>query len=128
MAERKGEKIGWLAGWAGGFLWVLILAIVFLAQGKWMAGVTGLVLVAVALAGINLLAPWRHPTTPYWKLLLLPTGLLWLTIAWAIGAFGGPGAAGAEWWTFLWLIPMLIPFGVIGRRNWADSDRNGSSK
>jgi hypothetical protein len=128
MAGRKGEKIGWLAGWAGGFLWVLILAIVFLVQGKWMAGVTGLVLVAVALAGISLLAPWRHPETPYWKLLILPTGLLWATIAWAIWAFGGLEAASGDWWTLLWLIPMLIPFGVIGRRSWADSDRNSSNK
>jgi hypothetical protein len=128
MAGRKSEKIGWLAGWAGGFLWVLILAIVFLVQGKWMAGVTGLVLVAVALAGISLLAPWRHPETPYWKLLILPTGLLWATIAWAIWAFGGLEAASGDWWTLLWLIPMLIPFGVIGRRSWADSDRNSSNK
>ncbi len=29
MKARTGEKIGWLVGWAGGFLWILPLALLF---------------------------------------------------------------------------------------------------
>jgi hypothetical protein len=48
---------GWSVGWAGGFLWVGILAVVFLVQGNTLAGVSGLVLVAVAAAAIATFAP-----------------------------------------------------------------------
>ena len=34
MADRRQEKIGWLGGWAGGFIWVVILAVMLLVQGK----------------------------------------------------------------------------------------------
>ena len=59
MNARAGEKGGWSVGWAGGFLWVGILAAVFLVQGHTLAGVGGLVLVAVAAAAIGVFAPWR---------------------------------------------------------------------
>lgn len=32
--SRKGEKIGWIDGWIGGFIWLCILSIVWLVQGK----------------------------------------------------------------------------------------------
>jgi hypothetical protein len=41
-ASRAGEKLGWLGGWAGGFLWVLALAILFL-RGQLVDGLVGLV-------------------------------------------------------------------------------------
>ncbi len=28
MSDRRQEKIGWIGGWFGGFIWVLILSVV----------------------------------------------------------------------------------------------------
>ncbi len=41
-ASRAGEKLGWPGGWAGGFLWVLALAILFLLRGSLSTGRWGL--------------------------------------------------------------------------------------
>jgi hypothetical protein len=33
MTNRTGEKVGWLGGWSGGFLWLAVLSVVWLVQG-----------------------------------------------------------------------------------------------
>jgi len=77
--NRRGEKIGWTAGWAGGFIWVLILSVVFLFQGKTEHGVLGVVLVGVSMFIILFFSPWRFASTYYWKLMLAPYGLFYLS-------------------------------------------------
>jgi uncharacterized protein (DUF952 family) len=124
MSTRGGEKAGWSVGWAGGFLWVGILAVVFLVQGNTLAGVSGLVLVAVAAAAIGAFAPWRHPDTPYWKLMLPLYALLGLSVAWAVMAFGA-GVIGLTGWSLLAFLPLLIPFGSVGGRRWREGDGGG---
>ncbi len=130
MATRRGEKIGWTAGWLGGFLWVAALSFLFLFQGKFLPGITGLALFGLAAAAIVALAPWRHPATPYWKLMLLPYALFLASAAWAVWSWGGPGGAGFHAWNGLWILPALIPLGSAGRRKWADGevgpDREGA--
>lgn len=120
---RKGEKIGWTAGWTGGFIWVLVLSLVFLHQGKVAQGVLGVVLTGAALIAIVHAAPWRHPATPYWKLMLAPYGLLFLSIAWAVWSYGSLEAIGLNWWNLVWLIPCLSPFGMLSNRKWSDADK-----
>lgn len=126
MNARAGEKAGWSVGWAGGFLWVGILAVVFLVQGHTLAGVGGLVLVAVAAAAIGAFAPWRHPETPYWQLMLPLYALLGLAAAWALTAFGaGLEEAGLTGWSLLAFLPLLIPFASVGGRRWRDGGGSG---
>lgn len=120
--SRKGEKIGWTAGWLGGFIWVAALSIIFLCQGKLEQGFPGLFLTGCAVAAVFAFAPWRFPTTPFWKLMLAPYGLFFLSIAWAVWAYGGLEAVGLNWWNFLWIIPALSPFGFLSSRKWSDSD------
>jgi len=117
MADRVGEKIGWTGGWLGGFLWVAVLAVVFLFRGQWAWGVAGLLLTAVAVVAILLLAPWRHPVTRYWKLMAPLYALFLASAAWAIGAFGG---AGLRWWGLFWILPVMMPLGTMSRRTWRD--------
>ncbi|OHE58747.1 MAG: hypothetical protein A2Z47_13070 [Thermodesulfovibrio sp. RBG_19FT_COMBO_42_12] len=121
MEGRTGEKIGWSAGWIGGFIWVSILSIVFLFQEKYEQGLLGMALTGVAIATIVFFAPWRFPSTPYWKLMLAPYGMFFLSIAWAIWSYGGLGSVGLAWWNFLWLLPLLIPFGILSKRKWTNS-------
>jgi phosphatidylserine synthase len=123
MISRRGERIGWIGGWMGGFIWVLILSIVLLMQGKIEQGIVGIILVDTAIFAILYFSPWRFPSTEYWKLMLAPYGVFWLSILWAIWAYGGLSAVGLNWWNLLWLLPMMVPFGVLSKRKWSDSDQ-----
>lgn len=123
--DRRGEKIGWIAGWLGGFLWLAVLAAVFLYRGKPVFGISGLLLFLVAVFSIFSAAPWRHPETPYWKLMVFPYALFFISAAWALWSFGGVGQAGFNEWNLLWILPVLIPAGVAGGRKWTDGDPPG---
>ncbi len=118
MKGRTGEKIGWIGGWLGGFIWALVLAVVFLYQERWLEGILGLALVALAIFIVRHFAPWRHPVTAYWKL-MLPVYLVFVaTAAWAIAAYGGFGILGLSWWHFSWTLPFFMPLFTAGRRTW----------
>lgn len=34
MHERRGEKAGWIGGWIGSSLWLLIMSVVWGAEGR----------------------------------------------------------------------------------------------
>jgi glucose dehydrogenase len=121
MGRRLGERAGWIGGWTGAFLWVLILAIVWLVQGKTPEGLSGLALVCLGALIIFATLPWKHPKTPFWKLMLPAYLVLGLSVAWAVWSFG-TNESGLTWWSLLWALPLLIPFGTAGRRRWSDSD------
>lgn len=124
MTERKGEKIGWLAGWFGGFLWIGILSVVFLVQHKTLAGISGLALFSASLVSVFWFAPWRHPATPYWRLMLPIYLFVFGAIFWAVMAYGGLKEAGLLPTDFFWIIALLIPFGTVGRRKWDEAEKN----
>ena len=125
MAHRTGEKVGWIGGWIGAFLWVAIFAVVFLARGHVATGAAGLGIVLAAGALVAAFAPWRHPATPYWKLMLAPYAALAGAVAWALLAYGPAAlrAEGVSWWSAVAAVPLLLPFGTAGRRRWSDGDR-----
>lgn len=116
--RRTGEKAGWTGGWLGGFLWVFILAVIFLAQNRMMHGLTGLGLFVVAVGAILMLAPWRHPTVQFWKLMLPIYLMLFISIVWAVWSLYNPYEPGLNRWSFFWILPCLIPLFTIGGRRW----------
>lgn len=122
MDGRTGEKYGWLGGWWGAFLWVLILAVVWLARGRTSAGLAGLVLAGVALVASFVAAPWKRPSVPYWKLMLPLYGLLAVAVVWALWAFDAARHPDFSIWTLLPVLTVLMPLGTIGRRRWIDGD------
>jgi hypothetical protein len=121
MQTRTGEKIGWTAGWIGGFIWVFALSLVFLFQHRIEQGVVGVILTGVSVVAIVFFAPWRFPQTPYWKLMLAPYALLFACVAWGVWSYGGLRAAGWNWWDFWWLAFLLMPLGSLHKRTWANS-------
>ncbi len=121
MESRKGEKFGWTGGWIGGFLWVFILSIIFLFQAKYMQGVSGLLLTAIAIIIIVLFSPWKYPDTQYWKLMILPYILFIISIGWTLLSFDAISSEGFNWWNFTWLIMLLLPFGILSKRKWNDT-------
>jgi hypothetical protein len=42
--------------------------------------------------------------------------------AWAVWTYGGMKAAEMDWWSFFWVLPVLMPLGTAGRRTWNDSE------
>lgn len=122
--SRKGEKIGWLGGWSGGFVWVIILAGVFLFQGKTAAGILGLAIAACGFAAIWFFAPWRHPETLY-RMLMIPIYVVFLlAVAWAVWGMEDPRAMGisGKQSAFL-LLPLMLPMWTAGRRRWTKGKR-----
>lgn len=116
--KRTGEKMGWTGGLFGGFAWLLALAAVRFAQGHPVQAVIGALLFTLGMALVILLAPWRHPTTRYF-LLLLPIYAVFLCgVAWTIWTFGGFEQGGIQVWNLFWIVPCLTPLGSIGWQRW----------
>lgn len=127
MAKRTGEKIGWVGGWMGGFLWVLILSIVWLVQGRTVEGITGLMVVGLAVVLIFAAAPWKHPTAPCGKLMIPLYVMLGISVVWAVWSFGEAARPGVDWKSMWWVMVLLIPVGTLGRRKWIDGERPGAT-
>ncbi len=120
MTSRSGEKAGWTFGWIGAFLWVAILAGIFLVQEKTVEGLLGLGLTVLGAVFVVLFAPWRHRETRY-MLLMLPLYLVFFaSAAWAVNAFGGWRESGLSGWQAALVFPFLLPVFIIGRRRWID--------
>lgn len=119
MSDRKQQKLGWIVGWSGGFIWVLILSIVLAARGQFFDAGAGFLLAGIAISVIAFAAPWRNPQTPY-RLLMVPIYfVLLMSLIWAVRAWGGPQEMGfSSWWSLLVLIPVLIPLWTVGNRRW----------
>ncbi|MBK5940217.1 hypothetical protein, partial [Halochromatium roseum] len=110
LSTRRGEPLGWLLGWAGGFLWIIALALVFLVRGQIAAGLSGFALVAIGYGAVVRYPPWRAPRTRYWRLMLLPMLAMLAGVPWAILGFGPEAAGQLNPWQALIVLPVLSPF------------------
>lgn len=124
MESRRGEKLGWIVGWVGSFLWVVALAGVRLGHGDLANAAAGLALAMLAGGAIFLFAPWKHPAVPFWRLMLPLYGLMAAAVAWAIFAFGGSRALRLDGFEALWIVPLLLPLLTVGARCWKDGERS----
>jgi hypothetical protein len=127
MRERRGEKVGWLVGWTGGFVWLAILAVVGLVQGKLMLAVVCIGLVIAGVSMIFGLAPWRHPETRYWKLMLPLYVLLITAVAVIVWFEGGPARLGLSGRSLLACLPLFLPFVTAGGRTWMMDGRSSDT-
>lgn len=116
--NRKGEKIGWIGGWHGGFIWLGVLSVVWLFQNRINDAIIGIAIFIVASIAIITTAPWKHQNTKYWKLMLPVYLLFFVSIIFCIYSYGGLESTGLKWTSFLWVIPCLIPFWTTGNRTW----------
>jgi len=120
MKNRKGEKIGWIGGWLGSFSWVLLLAVIFIVQGRGTQGYYGFALFLIAAFLMMTLSPWRNPGTSYWQL-LVPFYLLFIaSVVWLIRSLGPQAMEWFRWWNILPLLPILIPLVILGKKKWED--------
>ncbi|AFM23765.1 hypothetical protein [Desulfomonile tiedjei] len=118
--SRTGEKWGWIGGWLGSFIWILISSIVWLWQGKYLFAALGGGSFLMALALIFLLAPWKHPTMAYWKLMLPLLTLFVVSAVVFVLVSGGLQEPGNFSWSILFLAFLLLPLLNTGKRRWDD--------
>ncbi len=112
-----------MLGWSGGFVWVLILSVVVWVDGQTREALLGLVILGASLASILFFAPWRHPSLTYRRLMTPIYILFFAAIAWGVWALGDARQIGITGWgSALLLVPLSIPFVVLGPRRWRDGD------
>ena len=116
--KRRGEKFGWIGGWFGGFVWLGLLSAIWLFQNKINEGMIGLAVFVVAIIVISTTAPWKHPNTKYWKLMLPIYALFFCSIVLSIYLYGGIENIGLNWTSIFLVIPGLIPLVTAGNRTW----------
>lgn len=123
--RRLGEKVGWVGGWLGAFSWLLGLALVWFLMGRLLSGMLAIVLFGLAVLLIYQMAPWRRPSTPYYKL-MIPLYLAFLgTVFWTYWNLAGLESFPVfvrNLWMWLWIIPCALPFFSIGGRRWVDGE------
>jgi len=122
MGDRRQEKIGWFGGFLGGFVAVLIMSVVVFFRGKTLAGCVGLLLFGAAIGAAWYFAPWRHPRTRYWRLLVPFYLLLSAAVGWAVWAFGARETGLDHWGSLVPLVMVLLPLWWMGKQRWADRD------
>ena len=76
MNDRRGEKLGWTLGMLGSTAWMFILAPCAFFAGEWRIGAFALAAGLCVVVLVIQLAPWKHPTTRFWKLLLPPVAVM----------------------------------------------------
>jgi len=118
MEGRKGEKIGWIGGFLGGFCWLLLLSIAWFVIGSPKKGLIALGFFIVATIIIECITPWRYPQTKYWKLLVPVYAILTLSFIVCIMLWGGLEKAGLRPLQLFMFSPLLIPFFTIGNKVW----------
>lgn len=118
MSERRGEKLGWVCGWIGGFIWLLPVSILWFFYDKVAAGIILLLIFILAVTLIFQLTPWRYPKTYYYKLMLPNLILFYLSAAVCIYFFYQFENEKTDWYLFAWLIVCLTPIITIGKRKW----------
>jgi len=116
--NRRYEKIGWIGGWLGGFLWLALLSGVWIVQNRTSHGAAGILLFTLALVLILAFAPWKYPNTKYWKLMLPICVLFFISIGWCIYLYGGLRGMGLSPMSLFWVVLWLIPFVTNGHRRW----------
>ncbi|MEA3641897.1 MAG: hypothetical protein VBE63_18450 [Lamprobacter sp.] len=122
MRARRGEQLGWLLGWAGGFLWIAALALMFLWRGQLLIGCSGLALAVLGYGAVLVFRPWRAPRTRYWRLMILPYLAMLSGVPWAIWGFGPEAAGELNVWQALILLPVLSPLFSMGWKRWEDGE------
>ncbi len=98
---------------------------VFLVQGKLLAGVIGIALGALGYGSVVWFRPWRFPDTPYWRLLIPPYLALSAAVAWGFWAYGVAAAAEMSGWESMQLLVLFLPFVTVGKRCWRDGEQAG---
>jgi hypothetical protein len=124
MNTRRGERIGWIGGWCGGFVWLVLLGILWIVQGRLVPGAAALGMAALGVFVILDRRPWCHPNIPMWRL-MIPIYVVFLASLVVFVRFGGGfERMGLSPWSAFLLLPVLSPLWTAGQRRWRDGEHS----
>ena len=119
--NTTGPKLGWLLGGIGGLIWLPVMAVIWLAQGKMVGAIVGFIIFALGVLYLFMFRPWRYAHV---QLRVIYLGLL---------AFLLIGAVVVIWQYYepetftarnllpgLALIVLLLPMLTLGNKTWSD--------
>lgn len=120
-SNQRGPRLGWTLGGLGGFLWIPLLGVVRAVQGDVVGLVVCLLLFGLGVAYLVVLAPWKHPDTPFWKLY---SGLVVIMLAAAAVLLYRwvpdlEPSIGQVRYGFV-ILPLFLPAFIHGRKTWRD--------
>lgn len=112
-------KIGWIGGFAGGTLWMLVLSVIRFVQGQNMHGILWLASFLFCAEVAWLFLPWRKPDLQMRRLYFVSVTpvVLAAVLLLSINAL----AEGTAIWTTLpGLLLIYLPVFTIGKKTWND--------
>jgi len=118
MSERKGEKIGWIGGWIGSFIWLIPVSFVWLIHKQTAAAIILMLIFVLAITLTFQLTPWRYPKTYYYKLMLPNILLIYISAIVCIYFYYELENGKVSWFLFIWLIVFFTPIITLGKRKW----------
>lgn len=104
----KGIKYGWYGGTLGGYLFLPIVAAVFMHTGFFWHGVLCLVSFAAGIGYSLFVTPWKYPDAGYGKLLVPLISPIVLILAVIVITRPEYQGQAINVWQFLFMIPMFI--------------------
>jgi uncharacterized membrane protein YfcA len=122
MRNRRGEKLGWTLGGLGGSLWMIPVSILSFWSGRFVFGLVGLGLFALAVTSVVYLAPWRHPRVRCWRLLLPCCAVVALAGILLLGVEGSPYVRRLLWGQVPLMMVFASPLSPVGRLRWQDRE------
>lgn len=117
--QSKGLKIGWLGGYAGATLWMLLLGIVRFAQGQNYRGLlwTACFLICVEITWLFL--PWRRPEIELRRLYFVSVTPIVITVL--LMLFLNVALEGSVLWSVIpGILVLYLPVFTLGRKTWND--------
>ncbi len=126
--DERGPRLGWTLGGLGGLLWIPILGVVRLVLGDVIGLVLCLLVFGAGVAYLVLLAPWKHPDTPFWKLysglvVIMLVAAAVLLYRWVPDL---QPSVGHVRYAFV-VLPLFVPAFIHGSKSWRDIHGHGPS-
>lgn len=104
-------------------MWLWILSVLAFVDGEILKASIGVLIAGAAAVAVVWCAPWRHPVTPYGRLMAPVYFLLSAALGWGAWYLGSLRAMGlGSWWSLFLLLPLSLPLWIAGQRRWSDGD------
>lgn len=119
--EMHAVRLGWWLGGVGSLIWLPILALVWMVQGRTTGGLLCLALTAAGLTYLKVMAPWRHPDTPIRRLVFGFVAILLMGAAVVVWEFR-EALVGSAPLPMFFVFTLFLPM-TLGSGTWNDLRR-----
>lgn len=116
---NRGMKIGWLGGFIGGTVWILVLSIVRFSQGENYRGLLWLACFGICVEAVWMFLPWRRPETELRRLYFVSVTPIVLTVLLML-SINLLAEGTVVWSIIIGLLVLYLPVFTLGKKTWRD--------